>query len=96
MSFLILFVLLIVFCIYMYINDGYIYIASRHFEKEISVEKMKNNVVKNTCKGCGITIPDGEKYCETCKKKQLNSYSNSNEFGDIGDSIIRDNMKKRF
>lgn len=81
--FIILLLLIIGFCIYMWVSDGYIYIASKHFEKEISVKKIKNKNIKNTCRTCGVMIPEGEKYCESCKKKQLTSYSNSNEFGDI-------------
>ena len=82
--FLFFLLLLIGFCIYMWFSDGYIYIASNHFEKEISVKKIKKKAgTKNTCKTCGLVIPEGEKYCENCKRKQLASYSSSNEFGDM-------------
>ena len=80
MSFVILFILLIGFVIYMWLNEGYIYIASKHFEKEISVEKMKNKNVKNKCATCHNPIAPGEKYCPACKKRQLESYSSSNDF----------------
>lgn len=81
--FFILLILIIGFGIYMWIADGYIYIASNHFEKEINVKKIKSKNIKNTCRTCGTIIPDKERYCENCKKKQLTSYSNSNEFGDL-------------
>ncbi len=71
------------FMVYMYIADGFIYIASKHFEKELNFKKIKEKNVKNTCRTCGTVIPEGEKYCEACKKKQLISYSNTNEFGDF-------------
>lgn len=84
MFFLLFILFLIGFSIYMWISDGYIYIASNHFEKELSVKKMKEKTLqKNTCKTCGAVIPEGEKYCENCKRKQLTSYSSSNEFGDL-------------
>lgn len=81
--FFLLIIALIGFGIYMYLNEGFIYIASKHFEKEINFKKFKEKQAKNTCRTCGVIIPEGEKYCEACKKKQLISYSNTNEFGNF-------------
>lgn len=84
MFFILFLIFIIGFSIYMWFTDGYIYIASNHFEKELSVKKIKEKVgKKNICKTCGVTIPEGEKYCENCKRKQLNQYSSSNDFGDF-------------
>ena len=83
MSFVLLILILIGFAIYMFVNDGYIYISSKHFEKEISVKKIKEKNQTNMgprCERCGGYIDNGQKICSNCINKELEEYSSSNPF----------------
>lgn len=84
MSFIILFILIIAFGIYMFMNDGYIYISSKHFEKEISIEKIKNKGASSMgprCEKCGGPLDTNQNICSKCINKELEEYSSSNPFG---------------
>ena len=83
MSFILLFLLIIGFSIYMFLNNGYIYISSKHFEKEISVEKILNKHKDDKgprCAKCGGIIDNGQKICSRCINKDLEEYSSLNPF----------------
>lgn len=80
---LVLFLLIIFiigFCIYMYLNDGYIYIATNKFEKEISIKKIKekNEPKQQRCEKCGGPLDTKFKICSKCIKKDADTYSSSN------------------
>lgn len=83
--FLFLFIVVIIsFSVYMYLNDGFIYISSKHFEKEISVKKIKKKLEtkKNEgpprCPNCNAILEEGQKLCSKCINKELEIYSSSN------------------
>lgn len=83
--FIIISILIIAFLIYMWLNNGYIYIASNHFEKEISIKKIKNKhnenrQAKNRCKKCGKVIDDEKKLCDRCVMKESSVYNSFNDY----------------
>lgn len=85
--FIIIFILIIAFLIYMWLNNGYIYIASNHFEKEISVKKIKNKhkedkQIKNRCKKCGKIIDNEKEICDSCIMKESNLYNSLKDYKD--------------
>ena len=56
------------------------YVSSKHFELELSREKIdeilkKKTKVTNTCSTCGIAIPEDKTICERCEREELKNYT---------------------
>lgn len=80
---LLIIIIVLIFVIYMFFNEGYIYIASKHFEKELSTKKIKerfNNTSQEKCKICGGPLDNNLNICSKCINKEVTNYSNTNEF----------------
>lgn len=78
-------ILIIILIVYFLTNNGYLYISTNHFEKEISIEKMRNKKLKEIeatrCPKCHGPIEPNQKICSKCINKELETYNSSNPFG---------------
>ena len=94
--------LLLVFLVYLYFNDGGFFIYSKHFEISMSKQKIDNIISKRKnsvkkCSNCGKVIPDNLRICEKCQTEEINVYSSKHyDDSDEKPKNIIDGKYRRF